>query len=262
MDDVTPATRRMTYAELGRARGISAKSAERLVQRRRWPRQIGNDGIARVLVPFGEDRVTPRHQEPMTPPDVAERQGMTSAPDIGDVVREAIRDVVAPLSAQLERAEQEAATLRAEVIDLRLAEQTAANLAEYGTARAADLRKRLEAAEQRAGDERDRADRAEQRADDERGRTDQAEKRAEEEQGRADRECDRADRAEKRADEEHDRADRAEKRADDERARADRASARVQELTQAMAERAAAPPKPEPPRTRWQRFKAWRRGPA
>jgi hypothetical protein len=36
VDDITPATRRMTYAEIGRARGISARSAERLVQRRRW----------------------------------------------------------------------------------------------------------------------------------------------------------------------------------------------------------------------------------
>ena len=82
MDDITPATRRMTYPELGKARGISAKSAERLAQRRRWPRQIGNDGMARVVVPIGEDRVTPR------------RQGLTSAPDIGEVVRASICDIV------------------------------------------------------------------------------------------------------------------------------------------------------------------------
>jgi hypothetical protein len=42
--------RRMTYAELANVRGISAASAERLVRRRRWPRQTGNDGIVRVLV--------------------------------------------------------------------------------------------------------------------------------------------------------------------------------------------------------------------
>jgi hypothetical protein len=228
----------MTYAELGMARGISAKSAERLVQRRRWPRQIGNDGIARVLVPLGEDRITPRHQPPMSAPVVGDRQGMMSSPDIGDVVREAIRDVVAPLSALLERAEQETATLRAELVELRMSEQAAANLAEYGTAQAVDLRKRLEAAEQRASDERDRADRGEKRADDEQGRADQ-------ERQRADRERERADRA------------------------AQQLAVVEVELVGARVEAAGLrckveqarkpPPKPEPPRTRWGRFKAWRR---
>ena len=149
MDDITPATRRMTYAELGKARGISAKSAERLAQRRRWPRQIGNDGMARVLVPLGEDRVTPRHQGPPSSPDVAARRGGTSAPDIGDVVRAAIRDAVTPLSAQLEheraradRAEQEAAVLRTELLELRVSER----VAEAAAAEAVELRRRLDEA--------------------------------------------------------------------------------------------------------------------
>src|SRR5262245_23209337 len=160
MDDITPATRRMTYAELGQARGISAKSAERLAQRRRWPRQVGNDGLARVLVPFGEDCVAPRRRGPDITPDIIERQA-TSFPDIGDVIGMAIRDVVAPLSAQLEHeqqradlAEQAIAGLRADLADLRIAEQAANNLAEIATAQAGDLRKRLEAAEQRIGEER------------------------------------------------------------------------------------------------------------
>jgi hypothetical protein len=46
--------RRMTYAELADVRGISAASAERLVHRRRWARQVGNDGIVRVTVPLTE----------------------------------------------------------------------------------------------------------------------------------------------------------------------------------------------------------------
>jgi hypothetical protein len=50
--------RRMTYAELAAVRGISALSAERLVRRRRWPRQTGNDGVVRVLVPLTEARKT------------------------------------------------------------------------------------------------------------------------------------------------------------------------------------------------------------
>ena len=41
----------LTYAEIGRARGISTASANRLAFRRKWRRQTGNDGIARVAVP-------------------------------------------------------------------------------------------------------------------------------------------------------------------------------------------------------------------
>jgi hypothetical protein len=64
-----------------------------------------------------------------------------------------------------DRAEQGAATLRAELVDLRISEQAANDLAEIATAQGGDLRKRLEAAEQRMGEERARADRADQRAD-------------------------------------------------------------------------------------------------
>jgi hypothetical protein len=101
----------MTYAELGSARGISPKSAERLAQRRRWPRQLGNDGIARVLVPFGEDRVSPRRQGGHPAPDIGADVGErleASVPDIGDVIRAAIREVIVPLSAQLDVATRRA----------------------------------------------------------------------------------------------------------------------------------------------------------
>ena len=48
--------RRMTYAELAAVRGTLQPSAERLARRRGWPRQVGNDGVARVLVPLAEAR--------------------------------------------------------------------------------------------------------------------------------------------------------------------------------------------------------------
>ena len=48
--------RRMTYAELAAVRGTSQPSAERLARRRGWPRQVGNDGVVRVLVPLAEAR--------------------------------------------------------------------------------------------------------------------------------------------------------------------------------------------------------------
>jgi len=56
MDADTGDIRWMTYAELGRARGISTASATRLAFRRKWRRQGGNDGVARVAVPVGEDQ--------------------------------------------------------------------------------------------------------------------------------------------------------------------------------------------------------------
>jgi hypothetical protein len=42
---------RMTYHELAAARRISLDAARRLVLRKRWPKQIGNDGLTRALVP-------------------------------------------------------------------------------------------------------------------------------------------------------------------------------------------------------------------
>lgn len=51
-------TRWMSYAELAEARGIKEPAAVRLVQRRRWERQLGNDGAARVAVPLAELRPT------------------------------------------------------------------------------------------------------------------------------------------------------------------------------------------------------------
>ena len=44
--------RRMTYAELAQARGISLASARRLARRHGWARQAGNDGVVRVTVPL------------------------------------------------------------------------------------------------------------------------------------------------------------------------------------------------------------------
>ena len=48
--------RRMTYAELATVRGTPQASAQRLVRRKHWPRQVGNDGVVLVLVPLDEAR--------------------------------------------------------------------------------------------------------------------------------------------------------------------------------------------------------------
>ncbi len=45
-------TRLLTYAELGAALGITAASAKRLSNRRKWSKTVGNDGLSRVYVPM------------------------------------------------------------------------------------------------------------------------------------------------------------------------------------------------------------------
>src|SRR3954470_1627215 len=47
MDD----TRRLTYGELAAARGVTVATARRMATRYKWPKQMGNDGLARVSVP-------------------------------------------------------------------------------------------------------------------------------------------------------------------------------------------------------------------
>jgi hypothetical protein len=49
------ADRWVTYAELAELMGCPSGAARARAVRRRWRRQIGNDGLARVLVPDGED---------------------------------------------------------------------------------------------------------------------------------------------------------------------------------------------------------------
>lgn len=67
----------LTYAELAQRLKIKPASAKRLVQRRKWKRIVGNDGIARVYVPVeavADDvssdisgDVTPEQSSPVTP---------------------------------------------------------------------------------------------------------------------------------------------------------------------------------------------------
>jgi hypothetical protein len=134
--DITPViregARRLTYVEMASLRGISRASAERLVRRKGWPRQIGNDGIVRVTVPPNEiapNKQTniahraPGHPSPDRPPNPP-----VVTPDIMAVIRE----VVTPLTIQLERerdrvdrAEQRIAELEVALADARSAERIA-----------------------------------------------------------------------------------------------------------------------------------------
>lgn len=142
--DITPGARddarRLTYAELAAVRGISRASAERLVRRKRWPRQVGNDGVVRVTIP--QDETAPdkpgngadRHPEHPAPDSSLSASAAT--PDIMGVIRE----VMAPLTEQLarERERVDRAERKVEELDLALADaRTAERIA---AAEAAALR--------------------------------------------------------------------------------------------------------------------------
>ncbi len=61
-----------TYGELAARLGTSTGAARVRAQRRRWKRQVGNDGLARVFVPEDEELCPARapHVRPHEPPDV------------------------------------------------------------------------------------------------------------------------------------------------------------------------------------------------
>ena len=92
MNDVGDDVRWMPYAELGQARGISTASATRLAFRRKWRRQGGNDGIARVAVPTGEDQ--PRHDDRETASQKASRTSPGAWPPRAGLYFEPIKIVI------------------------------------------------------------------------------------------------------------------------------------------------------------------------
>jgi len=125
----------------------------------KWARQVGNDGVARVLVPLEEARKPARNgtrdlaagQSPdirTVPPDVT--------PDILPAIREVIREVVVPLTEQLERernradrAEQRIGDLEAELASERGLRVDAIGAERIAAGEAAALRAELDALRKR-----------------------------------------------------------------------------------------------------------------
>jgi hypothetical protein len=128
--DISPVVRddvrRLTYAELAAIRGISRASAERLARRKRWPRQVGNDGIARVIVPLAAvdgatpDNMADNHPSHQVPDKVNNVSGTTT-----DIMG-AIREVITPLAAALEHERARADRLEMTLADAVAAERIAA----------------------------------------------------------------------------------------------------------------------------------------
>jgi hypothetical protein len=113
----------MTYADLGRARGISTASAKRLAIRRRWRRHQGNDGTARVAVPITEANQREARPTPVTSDITGDVSSETIDGDPSDIARviTALEGAIALLREQLAQAQQQVT-----------AERNRADLAEAG----------------------------------------------------------------------------------------------------------------------------------
>lgn len=132
----------LSYDELARARRISKASAERLVFRRHWRRQRGNDHVTRALVPAEFLTGDP-------PPDASGDASPDLSPDARDLLAgalTALEDAVASMREQLAGAERRAETAEAG--------------REGERARADALRERIEGLTGELAAARDAADRA------------------------------------------------------------------------------------------------------
>jgi hypothetical protein len=167
----------LSYQELGEVIGCAPNAARMHAERRKWPRRASNriGELARVLVP--EDVIVrPRALHAVeqfdaecNAPVPVNGHTVFDAQNTIQAIREAVEILVKPLREQLTQADRDAARLRAELIDLLISERSAVDLAEYASAEVADLRRRLDTAEEerrrltdQQGIERDRADRIEQ----------------------------------------------------------------------------------------------------
>jgi cell division septum initiation protein DivIVA len=96
-------TKWMTYAELAEALGIGADSARNLVRRKRWPRQAGNDGLARVGVPVEYISENAKPDAPAEPPTNAPIDGGSD----GGIVITVLANHISRLEVELEALKKE-----------------------------------------------------------------------------------------------------------------------------------------------------------
>src|SRR4051794_8520652 len=112
-------TVRLTYSELATARGITLAAARRMTLRHRWPKQIGNDGLSRVLVPAsaltrpeydGTGAGTGDVPGDMRHAGTADGIGARSGAGTGDITAaiHSLSDAVASLGIQLTRERERA----------------------------------------------------------------------------------------------------------------------------------------------------------
>jgi uncharacterized small protein (DUF1192 family) len=118
-------TLRLSYSELAQARGVTVATARRMTLRHKWPKQLGNDGRTRVLVPasaVGTAGTTAPDTATVEPVgDATAAAVLAGTAELRDAVA-ALRDAVAALSAQLAREQERAdrAEARVQVLELPL----------------------------------------------------------------------------------------------------------------------------------------------
>jgi len=111
--------RRMTYAELAESRRISVSSAERLVRRRHWRRQVGNDGVVRILVPLDDSQDRRQRAESGTDQSVQTApEDVRISGDVGGTIR-TLETAVWTLGEQLETVNDSLLCERRRVDDLQ-----------------------------------------------------------------------------------------------------------------------------------------------
>jgi hypothetical protein len=157
--DVTGTGRWLTYAELATLRGIKRVGAVRLVQRHKWRRQAGNDGLARVLVPH--DALEPVRRTDARTSALTNAAHTDAGSSSGIGTGTSAGDIAIQLAGQLEQANARAdeANKRADVA-VALADRTLARLTEVEQRADAEWL-RAERAEQALAAERHRADKSE-----------------------------------------------------------------------------------------------------
>jgi hypothetical protein len=141
-------TASLTYPEIARRFGVTTASARNLVRRKGWPKALGNDGLARIMVPLDEI--------PDEPPMRSEGNTVQPlAPDEGSTVQpsdEASLVAISALGRHIERLEGEVAGLK-DAVSTLTTERDAAR--EQATALQVSLAA-LEATRDALRDERDR----------------------------------------------------------------------------------------------------------
>ena len=141
-------TASLTYPEIARRFGVTTASARNLVRRKGWPKALGNDGLARIMVPLDEvPDEPPMRSEANTVQPLAPNEGSTVQPS-DEVSLVAIN----ALGRHIERLEGEVAGLKDAVSTLTTERDTAR---ERATALQVSLAA-LEATSNALRDERDR----------------------------------------------------------------------------------------------------------
>src|SRR5208337_4326955 len=133
----------LTYQEAGDRLGVSPEAARAKAARKRWRRQIGNDGRARVWLPAGEhaagDRqVTTRAREPGEPPVITRSPRAHHPVDPALVI--SLESHIKTLQGENEATKEQLAEARARLAAAEtLLEKQAAELTDRTAQHAADL---------------------------------------------------------------------------------------------------------------------------